>query len=107
QTIIGLGIDIATLSQFAADIMNHSLDSLHRNELTGHLFHHNRSMLKRAGFGASEGNPSHYQRRQLAGIKPQCFSQGGKSPGGSEGSGMWARERTEGRQPRSIGVSWE
>jgi hypothetical protein len=46
ESVVGLRVGIATLSQFATNIMNHSLDGLRRDGLTGHLFHHNRGTFE-------------------------------------------------------------
>ena len=48
QGLIRLGVSVATLGQFGADVVHHPLDRLGGNPLIAYLFHDDRRPLERA-----------------------------------------------------------
>ena len=92
--LVRLGVSIATLGKFGADVMHRPLDRLGGNPLIGYLFHDDRRPLERACLSGGDSDPLHQERGQLKSVKP-AFREGKKDPDGIWGNEQLARRRSK------------
>jgi hypothetical protein len=85
QGLVAPGIGVASAGQFAADVMDDSLDRLGGDGHARDVVDHDGGSPKRSGFRRGSGDLQDQGRRQFTGVKAQRFPEREKKTGGISG----------------------